>query len=254
MRAPARATTPQPWLRLSIALLAVGCTIARGSPGHQPAVTSAPAELSEARLAPIRAYIKSAWHSLERTHRDLSVAARDTKVPHREGEPWPVYIPANANLAGIEATLAAQMAPLDRHRIVLRPLAANAQPGLLYLPHPYVERPGGIMTSSLVSGSQWDAPFGWAPLQLLAIEGLRRYGYDEDAGRIRDKFLSLVVEVFEAQGTIVEKYDVVRRSSDVSAKLRFGYDSNEIGFGWTNGVFVELASRRGHRTSGRGSP
>ena len=99
------------------------------------------------------------------------------------------------------------------------------------------------MTSTLVSGSQWDAPFGWAPLQLLAIEGLRRYGYDEDAGRIRNKFLSLVVEVFESHGTIVEKYDVVRRSSDVSAGLRFGYDSNEIGFGWTNGVFVELAAR-----------
>jgi alpha,alpha-trehalase len=105
------------------------------------------------------------------------------------------------------------------------------------------ERPGGIMTSTFVSGSQWDAPYGWAPLQLLAIEGLRRYGYQQDASRIQGKFLSLVLEVFEARGTIVEKYDVVRRSSDVSAGLRFGYGSNEIGFGWTNGVFLELSSR-----------
>jgi len=40
--------------------------------------------------------------------------------------------------------------------------------------------------------------------------------------------------------TIVEKYDVTRRESDVSAGIRFGYSSNEIGFGWTNAAFVEL--------------
>ena len=39
------------------------------------------------------------------------------------------------------------------------------------------EAPGGILTSTQTSGSQWDAPFGWAPLQLIAVDGLRRYGY-----------------------------------------------------------------------------
>ena len=38
----------------------------------------------------------------------------------------------------------------------------------------------------------------------------------------------------------MEKYDVERRESEVSAGLRFGYKSNEIGFGWTNAAFVEL--------------
>ena len=33
------------------------------------------------------------------------------------------------------------------------------------------ERPGGIVTSTHVSGSQWDAPFGWAPLQLSRRRG-----------------------------------------------------------------------------------
>ena len=105
---------------------------------------------------------------------------------------------------------------------------------------PRFERPGGIMTSTSVSGNQWDAPFGWAPLQLLAVEGLRRHGYNEDADRVGREFLSLVLEVFETKGTMVEKYDVVRRSADVSAGLKFGYGSNEIGFGWTNGVFLEV--------------
>jgi alpha,alpha-trehalase len=105
---------------------------------------------------------------------------------------------------------------------------------------PLLERPGGIMTSAEITGSQWDAPFGWAPLQIFAVEGLRRYGYEPEANRITINFLSLVLKEFIEHNTIVEKYDVVRRESDVSAGLRFGYSSNEIGFGWTNGAFVEM--------------
>ena len=102
------------------------------------------------------------------------------------------------------------------------------------------EAPGGVLTSTQATGSQWDAPYGWAPLQLIAIDGLRRYGYQRDADRLARKFVSLVVEDFDAHGTIVEKYDVRRRSSDLGAGLRFGYTSNEVGFGWTNGVVLEL--------------
>jgi alpha,alpha-trehalase len=91
-----------------------------------------------------------------------------------------------------------------------------------------------------VSGSQWDAPFGWAPLQLVAVEGLRRYGFHEDADRLARRFLSLVAKEFDEHGTIVEKYDLCRRESDVARGLRFGYSSNEIGFGWTNGAFLVL--------------
>jgi alpha,alpha-trehalase len=102
------------------------------------------------------------------------------------------------------------------------------------------EAAGGLLTSTRVTGQQWDAPFGWAPLQLLAVEGLRRYGYEADADRIARKFLGLVAKEFQEHGTIVEKYDVRRRESDVAADIRFGYSSNEIGFGWTNAAFEEL--------------
>jgi alpha,alpha-trehalase len=105
------------------------------------------------------------------------------------------------------------------------------------------ERPGGLLTSTYVSGSQWDAPFGWAPTEMLAIEGLRRYGYNKEADRISANFLSLIVKEFIQHNTIVEKYDVERRESEVSAGLRFGYKSNEIGFGWTNAAFVELYAK-----------
>jgi alpha,alpha-trehalase len=102
------------------------------------------------------------------------------------------------------------------------------------------ERPGGIQTSNVTSGSQWDAPFGWAPLELIAVQGLRRYGAGEAANRIATKFLSLVKAEFAEHNAIFEKYDVVARRSSVSAGIRFGYRSNEIGFGWTNAVYEVL--------------
>lgn len=102
------------------------------------------------------------------------------------------------------------------------------------------ERVGGLQTSTYVSGNQWDSPFGWAPLQMIAVEGLRRYGYNADAERISMKFLSLVRREFLRQGYIVEKYDVVHGGSNVSANIHFGYSANQAGFGWTNAVFTEL--------------
>jgi alpha,alpha-trehalase len=114
--------------------------------------------------------------------------------------------------------------------------ASPAQAARVRANLPTFERPGGVVTSTRVSGSQWDAPFGWAPLQLFAVEGLRRYGYAADADRVARDWLSMLVEDFERRGTLLEKYDVVRRTSRVEGKVAFGYESNEIGFGWTNGV------------------
>jgi alpha,alpha-trehalase len=105
---------------------------------------------------------------------------------------------------------------------------------------PELEAPGGLMTSTRETGNQWDAPFGWAPLQIMAVEGLRRYGYTADADRLAREFVDVVVRNFTEHGTIVEKYDVRRRASDVSAGIKFGYSSNEIGFGWTNAAVLLL--------------
>jgi alpha,alpha-trehalase len=102
------------------------------------------------------------------------------------------------------------------------------------------ERAGGLQTSEFQSGDQWDAPFGWAPLQWIAVQGLRRYGYQTDADRVSKRFLSMVRQEFERHHDLEEKYDVERRSDDVKAGLRYGYRTNEAGFGWTNAVFTLL--------------
>jgi alpha,alpha-trehalase len=105
---------------------------------------------------------------------------------------------------------------------------------------PFFERPGGLQTSTRQTGNQWDAPFGWAPLEWIAVQGLRRYGYQAEADRIATKFLSLVLHEYAKHGVIVEKYDVVRSRTDVGRDIRFGYTTNEAGFGWTNAVFTAL--------------
>jgi alpha,alpha-trehalase len=100
------------------------------------------------------------------------------------------------------------------------------------------EQPGGLAMSTQESKGQWDYPYGWAPTQLVAIEGLRRYGFQEEANRNSYKFLSTVLKNFRRDGTIREKYNVVTRS--LETRVEAGYQQNVIGFGWTNGVFLVL--------------
>jgi len=119
-------------------------------------------------------------------------------------------------------------------------LASKAQAARVRANLKLFEAPGGLLTSTRVTGNQWDAPFGWAPLQMIAADGLRRYGFGVDADRVSRKFLELVTKEFEEHGTIKEKYDVQRRESDVEAGIKFGYAANQIGFGWTNAAYLDL--------------
>ncbi|MGH9585239.1 MAG: trehalase family glycosidase, partial [Bryobacteraceae bacterium] len=119
-------------------------------------------------------------------------------------------------------------------------LATKEQAARIERNLPLFERKGGLQTSTHVTGNQWDAPFGWAPLEMIAIDGLRRYGYNADAERLSMKFLSLVRKDFLRRGYIVEKYDVVHPGTNVAAEIHFGYSANQAGFGWTNAAFTDL--------------
>jgi alpha,alpha-trehalase len=103
---------------------------------------------------------------------------------------------------------------------------------------PLFEQPGGLAMSRVESQAQWDYPYGWAPIQLLAVDGMRRYGYAAEADRVAYSFLSMVIENFVTDKYIREKYNVVQRTS--ITHIVEGYSQNVIGFGWTNGVFLEL--------------
>jgi alpha,alpha-trehalase len=100
------------------------------------------------------------------------------------------------------------------------------------------EQPGGMPMSTQDVGTQWDLPYGWGNIEMVVIDGLRRYGFNADADRVSYEFLSTVAENFRRDGNIREKYNVVTRSSEAHVEL--GYEMNVVGFGWTNAAFLEL--------------
>ena len=104
------------------------------------------------------------------------------------------------------------------------------------------ERPGGLAMSNTASGVQWDEPFGWAPTNWLAAEGLAKSGFRDDARRIAQKFTASVDKGYAKDQTIREKYNMETGNSDV--KVAAGYKTNVIGFGWTNGVYVRMQELR----------
>ena len=97
-------------------------------------------------------------------------------------------------------------------------------------------QPGGIVTTPLRTGQQWDAPNGWAPLQWIAIDGLRRNGQTGLAEAIACRWLVNVQNVYRQSGKLVEKYDVMTTGRSGGG----GEYPTQDGFGWTNGVMRKL--------------
>ncbi len=93
-------------------------------------------------------------------------------------------------------------------------------------------KPGGLVCTLRVTGQQWDAPNGWAPLQWMAVKGLLNYGYTEEAREIMERWLALNERVYREEGKLMEKYNVV----DTTLSSGGGEYPTQDGFGWTNGV------------------
>ncbi len=95
--------------------------------------------------------------------------------------------------------------------------------------------PGGLRTTLVETRLQWDRPNGWAPLQWIAVSGLRRYGEAKLADQVACRWLKTVAREYTASGRLLEKYDVetVRPGGGGEYPL-------QDGFGWTNGVTQAL--------------
>lgn len=101
-------------------------------------------------------------------------------------------------------------------------------------------KPGGLVTTPNHTGQQWDAPNGWAPLQWMAIGGLRAYGMNALANDIKKRWVDLNVHVYQRTGKMLEKYNV----EDLSLEAGGGEYPVQDGFGWTNGVLLRLLSEK----------
>jgi alpha,alpha-trehalase len=95
---------------------------------------------------------------------------------------------------------------------------------------------GGLTTSLSDNGQQWDAPNGWAPLQWVAVQALRRYGHDELANDIANRWIDLNEKVYASSKKFVEKYNVEKGDGLGGG----GEYVLQDGFGWSNGVYQAL--------------
>jgi alpha,alpha-trehalase len=111
---------------------------------------------------------------------------------------------------------------------------------------PMLERRGGIAASNLwASHHQWDGANGWAPVQMIAIQGLLHYGYRVDAQRIASNWLSKLGAMHARFGQLFERVDL--DGSDLPGEGCDQYPVQE-GFLWTNASLVWTAVRvLGHR-------
>lgn len=83
---------------------------------------------------------------------------------------------------------------------------------------------------------QWSYPNGWAPLNYLAVNGLIRYGYKEEAFRIARKYLTAIVNIYKETGNLWEKYNVNEGNVNVANEYKL-----PAMLGWTAGTFVWIS-------------
>jgi alpha,alpha-trehalase len=99
---------------------------------------------------------------------------------------------------------------------------------------------GGLLTTMMRTGQQWDAPNGWAPLQWIVYKGLRNYNFHRTANELSDEWLGLIEKEFRHSGKMLEKYNV----SDTNLIAGGGEYEIQEGFGWTNGVYLRMKNRK----------
>ncbi|KAK6100758.1 trehalase I, putative [Brugia malayi] len=99
--------------------------------------------------------------------------------------------------------------------------------------------PGGLPSSLIASGQQWDFPNAWAPTTWVVIQGLRSTGQHELARQIAEKWIKRNYSMWLVSGgRMFEKYNVASQNYNTAG----GGGEYEVqeGFGWTNGVVLDL--------------
>jgi len=108
--------------------------------------------------------------------------------------------------------------------------------------------PGGLRTTTVSNGQQWDQPNGWAPLLWVGVQGLERYGKTALAEDLARRWVRTVSGYYDRTGRMIEKYDV-----ETGAAGGGGEYPVQDGFGWTNGVTQALLDRYPAIEPGRAS-
>jgi len=105
---------------------------------------------------------------------------------------------------------------------------------------------GGVPTSMLHSGQQWDFPNAWPPLQHMLVVGLEKTGQPEAqavAFQLAQKWLLNNFYAYQEASAMFEKYD----ATVLGLAGGGGEYDVQLGFGWTNGVVLDFLNMYGDR-------
>lgn len=118
----------------------------------------------------------------------------------------------------------------DTHRLA-RIVKSLENSGLLQV--------GGVQTTTVYSGQQWDSPNAWSPLQDMVVEGLLAVNSTDSVSLARDVARTWVqsgLAAWQQTGLMYEKYN----TSEVGGLGVGGEYLPQFGFGWTNGVILKF--------------
>ncbi|KAK5868966.1 hypothetical protein PBY51_009934 [Eleginops maclovinus] len=104
--------------------------------------------------------------------------------------------------------------------------------------------PNGVPTSLRDSGQQWDYPNAWPPLQHMLIDGLSKLP-SEDAKQLA---FDLAQHWIKTNWLAYMKYEAMFEKYDVNGDGKPGGGGEyevQLGFGWTNGVALQLLDQYG---------
>ena len=110
---------------------------------------------------------------------------------------------------------------------------------VLQATQPLLRRGGVAGSNRFDSLHQWDGDNGWAPAQMMAVRGLRHYGFDDAARDIAGRWIEALTTVFEKHGGFFERINV--ETLDLPVRKGHQYPVQE-GFLWTNSSFVWMAT------------
>ncbi len=169
-------------------LLSVACGVALVCATLTPSASQGLPD--EAQLQRLRAYIKTSWTTLARSHRDLPQALPDPKMPRHPGAPWLLYVSAKESRSRVQGELARVLEAGVMKQLEIRTLPRDVlsirNHGLLYLPHPYI-----------VPGGRFNEMYGWDSYFIQV--GLLR---DGELARARDMVENFIYEIAH-YGTIL---------------------------------------------------
>lgn len=117
-------------------------------------------------------------------------------------------------------------------------LATPEQASRVALNLPLFERDYGLAVTEETPSCrsyQWAYPNVWPPIVWVAVAGLARYGLDEDATRIANKYIGVSNRLFDETGQLWEKTD-----AQTGSVAGGEYEAQPM-LGWSAGVYLACA-------------